>query len=143
MSPSRPVSSYLTLFTLTSAAQKTEILHVKTKAVYVSVALFLHLRAVAVSNYRVLCCPDFPLAITGQRLYRRASPPFYHSLLILANLDFFNEVCYNKRLPCSPRFVYCPIYFRVRLSVLLSWHMRKTITLQFSQQSQHVAMHLP
>jgi len=28
----------------------------------VSVALFLRLRAVAVSNYRILCCPDFPLA---------------------------------------------------------------------------------
>jgi len=30
---------------------------------FVSVALFLRLRAVAVSNYCILRCPDFPLAI--------------------------------------------------------------------------------
>ena len=57
------VGSYPTLFTLTTSEEV---------AVYVSVALFLRLRAVAVSNYRILCCPDFPLAIFQASDYIRA-----------------------------------------------------------------------
>ena len=49
MSPSSAVSSYLTLFILTEIGG------------IVSVVLSLPLRAVAVSDYFVLCCPDFPL----------------------------------------------------------------------------------
>ena len=40
---------------------------------FVSVALFLRLRAVAVSNYPTLRCPDFPLAIFQASDYSRAS----------------------------------------------------------------------
>ena len=52
-------------------------------------ALFLRLRAVAVSNYRILCCPDFPLAIFQASDYiERANVYFnrkYSACRVLAN----------------------------------------------------------
>lgn len=50
MSPWNAVSSYLTRFTFSLAGS------------FVSVALSLRSPSVAVSDCRVLCCPDFPLA---------------------------------------------------------------------------------
>ena len=49
LSPDNAVGSYPTRFTFSL------------KGSFVSVVLSLRLRAVAVSNYRILCCPDFPL----------------------------------------------------------------------------------
>ena len=68
MSPWSTVSSYLTPFTLTFTR-----LAARTGGI-VSVALSLGSPPVAVSNCRILCCPDFPptykrQAITQQTAY--------------------------------------------------------------------------
>ena len=43
-------------------------------------ALFLRLRAVAVSNYRILCCPDFPLAIFQASGYIERANEYFNTI---------------------------------------------------------------
>ena len=68
MSPYDAVGSYPTHFTLTSKylAEPNELNLARTfkRGGIVSVALSLGSPPVAVSNCRVLCCPDFPLGLT-------------------------------------------------------------------------------
>ena len=74
MSPWSTVSSYLTPFTLTSARLSTH------SGGIVSVALSLGSPPVAVSNCRILCCPDFPPA------YKRQAITQHTALIIIAYL---------------------------------------------------------
>ena len=65
MSPYDAVGSYPTLFTLTSLLQSSfHQIAQHSRGGTVSVALSLGLPPVAVSDCRILCCPDFPLALT-------------------------------------------------------------------------------
>ena len=61
MSPQYAVSSYLTLFTIALAGS------------FVSVVLSLSLQTVAVSDYRALCRPDFPLELPQAIIFRATS----------------------------------------------------------------------
>ena len=85
-------------------------------------ALFLRLRAVAVSNYRILCCPDFPLAI-------KASDYINELTLIIPAIDNFGNY-YLLIFPTLDVGVYHPVHFRIRFGVLLAWNMRKAILIQ-------------
>lgn len=62
MSPCSAVSSYLTPFTLTPLLERYCARVLVLRSGIVSVALSLGLPPVAVSDCRILCCPDFPLA---------------------------------------------------------------------------------
>ena len=75
MSPCSAVSSYLTPFTLTPLLERCCARALVLRSGIVSVALSLGLPPVAVSDCRILCCPDFPLA-KGKRSSNRL-PPYY------------------------------------------------------------------
>jgi len=62
MSPCSAVSSYLTPFTLTPLLERYCAQALVLRSGIVSVALSLGFPPVAVSDCRILCCPDFPLA---------------------------------------------------------------------------------
>ena len=82
-------------------------------------ALFLRLRAVAVSNYRILCCPDFPLA-------KKASDYINELILIIPAIDNFGNY-YLLIFPTLDVGIYYSIHFRIRLRVFLAWNMRKAV----------------
>ena len=85
-------------------------------------ALFLRLRAVAVSNYRILCCPDFPLA-------KKASDYINELIVIISAIDFF----VNYYLLVFPALDVCIddlIHLRIRLDILLARDVRKAILIQ-------------
>ena len=71
VSPRDAVGSYPTHFTLTPGCRRagryTNLTKPFLRGGIVSVALSLGLPPVAVSDCRVLCCPDFPLAFRGKR----------------------------------------------------------------------------
>lgn len=128
MSPRVAVSSYLTLFTFTrhprivkiivffsrnassstSEREKTvRLAIIGCREVYVSVVLSLSSRTVAVSDYRTLYCPDFPLDKI-KRLPFRLYPHYtinHHKtkmLLFYANCrSMANFACRSAAVFCS------------------------------------------
>ncbi len=105
MSPCGAVGSYPTLFTLTSGLHAEPLVLSRRPCAhllrggFVSVALSLGLPPVAVSDCRILCCPDFPLAPMCKR--SSSELPSYSIANVKQQEEPYSATCRATSASCS------------------------------------------